>query len=97
MRDPSFLDPFDSIIHVTVEGTDFDVPSNNTVLRLLQYLDFDLYPCRLCWNGDCNNCTFDYMDPHTAQTRSAKGCETLVCDDLQITRIPDSAVWPTKV
>ena len=94
--DPTLLEPFDALIRVSIEGRPFDVPANNSLLRVLQYLDFDLYPCRLCWNGDCDNCRFSYLEPDTGEPHSEKGCQLVVCDGLTITKLPPDAVWPPE-
>jgi predicted molibdopterin-dependent oxidoreductase YjgC len=92
--DPTLLEPFDKLVQVTIEGRCREVPANNSVLRVLQYLEVDLYPCRLCWNGDCDNCRFTYLDPATGSEVTARGCETGVCPGMQILRIPENAAWP---
>ena len=94
--DPTLLEPFEKLIPVTVEGKAYEVPANNTVLRVLQCLDVDLYPCRLCWNGDCDNCRVALVDPATGEETTAKGCETTVCPGMNITHIPPSACWPRR-
>ena len=92
--DLSLLEPFDTLIRVSIEGRGFAVPANNSLLRVLQYLDFDLYPCRLCWNGECDNCRFTFVDPSTHEVLSAKSCLTEATDGMDITRIPTYALWP---
>src|SRR5947207_9534455 len=87
--DPTLLDPYDRLVSISVAGQTFQVPANNSILRVLQYLDVDLYPCRLCWNGECDNCRFAFVDPSTGQERMARGCESLVFDGLKITRLPE--------
>ncbi len=92
--DPELLEPFERLIQVTVEGRPESVPANNSLLRVLQYLDFDLYPCRLCWNGECDNCAFTYIDPGSSAEVCARGCETTIIEGMQITRVPKDAVPP---
>lgn len=92
--DLSLLDPFDKLIPVIVEGRPSSVPENNSVLRTLQYLDVDLDPCRLCWNSDCDNCIFRFVDPATGDEVAARGCETPVFAGMNITRLPENALWP---
>lgn len=92
--DPSLLEPFERLVQICVQGREHAVPENNTVLRSLQFLDVDLYPCRLCWNSDCDNCRFDYIDPVSGAEVTARGCETTIWEGMSITRIPVNAVWP---
>jgi hypothetical protein len=95
--DPSLLEPYERLVPVTVEGRTCLVPANNSLLRALQYLDYDLYPCRLCWNGDCDNCRFDYAHPETGEAVNARGCETEVFAGMRITRLPENVVWPAAL
>ena len=94
--DPELLDPFERLLAVRIEGKDYSVPENNSVLRVFQYVDIDLYPCRLCWNGECDNCIFAYVDPQSGDEVTARGCETVVWEGMQIVRIPKDAVWLKK-
>ena len=92
--DISLLEPFDRLIRVSIDGRSLELPSSNTILRILQYLDVDLYPCRLCWNGDCENCIVTWIDATTGQEVSDKSCITELVDGMRITKLPDEAVWP---
>src|SRR5437867_5474745 len=82
--DPQLLDPYEKLIQVMVEGASYEVPENNSVLRILQYLDVDLYPCRLCWNGECDNCLVTYVDPASGAEQVARGCETVAWPGMEI-------------
>ncbi|QQS40968.1 MAG: (2Fe-2S)-binding protein [Acidobacteriota bacterium] len=54
---PDLFEPYDHLIEITVNGTIRRVPSNNTILRCLQYLYMEsISHADLCWNGDCLNC-----------------------------------------
>jgi predicted molibdopterin-dependent oxidoreductase YjgC len=94
--DPQLLEPYDRLISVTIEGRQLRVPENNSLLRVLQYLDVDLYPCRLCWNGDCDNCRFVYVHPKSGMEATAKACAPVVKEGMVIRRLPALAVWPRK-
>ena len=94
--DISLLEPFDHTVSVEIEGTRYDLPANNTLLRILQYMGVDLYPCRLCWNSECDNCRFDYVDQETGEKTNARACETTVCEGMCITKIPTFALWPEE-
>ena len=89
--DTSLLEPFDHTVSVKIEGRTLDLPANNTLLRILQFLGVDLYPCRLCWNSECDNCRFDFVDEATGETTNARGCETILCEGMCITKIPTFA------
>ena len=92
--DPELLERYDRLIELSIEGRTYRVPENNNLLRALQFLDFDLYPCRLCWNSECDNCHFQYIDPQSQQEVVVRGCETNAFEDMRITRVPPNATWP---
>ena len=92
--DPELLAPYDRLIDVTIEGRRCRVPENNTLLRVLQYLDVDLYPCRLCWNGDCDGCRSVILHPTSGAEVSVKACTTLVKDGMEVRSMPPLAIWP---
>ena len=88
------LEPYEKLVAFTIEGRRFEVPERNSILRVLQFLDFDLDPCRLCWNGDCDNCHVRYVDPASELEVTARGCETDVFADMRIARLPPGTLWP---
>ena len=83
-----------SLLRVSIEDRLCDVPANDTLLRALQHLEVDLYACRLCWNGDCDNCRFAFVDDQTGATLTTKGCLTNVTAGMRIVCLPRHAVWP---
>ena len=50
------LEAYEKLITVTINGKNYDVPENNTLLRVLQFMNLDLAYSKYCWNGDCRNC-----------------------------------------
>ena len=82
---------------ISIEGHACSVPANDTVLRCFQFLEVDVYACRLCWNGDCDNCRFSFVDPTSGQELSAKSCLTEVTEGLKVTRLPLHSVWQAPV
>ncbi len=88
-----YLEPFDGLCRIHVECADFEVPVNNTVLRVLQHLElttgaFELLYKDFCWNADCHNCMFAYAVE--GEVREALGCQHRVSQDLCIVRLPRS-------
>jgi hypothetical protein len=82
------------LIHIEIEGRSCLVPAGDTVLRALQFLDIDLHSCRLCWNGDCDNCTVEIHDPATGRHAVVRACETPAAPGMRILRLPAQARWP---
>jgi hypothetical protein len=81
------LEDYEKLIPITILGIRFEVPENNTFLRLLQYLRFNITYGKFCWNGDCKNCAFRYRGPD-GRERTALGCQTVVQENMAILRLP---------
>ncbi len=57
MDHDEIFNKYERLIKVTIEGREFDVPENDSILRCLQYLDMEgVSLAELCWNGDCLDC-----------------------------------------
>ncbi len=81
------LEDYERLVQLTILKTVYPVPENNTILRLLQYLQFNITFGRFCWNGDCKNCAFRYRGPD-GQERTALGCQTVVRSGMKIVKLP---------
>ena len=88
------LEPYEKLIRVTINGKEYDVPENNTLLRILQYMSLDLVYTKYCWNGDCRNCAFRYMSRRTGKEVEALGCQMRCFANMNITRLPEGVVLP---
>jgi hypothetical protein len=85
----ALLEPYTKLIRITINGKPYDVPENNTLLRVLQYMNCDLAYTRYCWNGDCRNCAFRYISRRTGNEVEALGCQMRCFPNIQITQPPD--------
>jgi hypothetical protein len=85
----AILEAYDKLITVTIEGRVYQVPENNTLLRVLQYMSIELAYTRYCWNGDCRNCAFRYVSRRTGKEVEALGCQMRCFPNMQITRLPE--------
>src|SRR5262245_4560515 len=91
-----FLEGWEKLIPVTILGEAFDVPENNNVLRVLQYLELEKKSIRmdyrdLCWNQACEHCRVHYRRPGDGTVRDAFGCTLRVFPGMEITRLPRCA------
>ena len=50
---PDLFNPFDRLIKIEVNGVEFEVPENNTILRALQFLGVDFNYAKFCWKCEC--------------------------------------------
>ena len=81
------LEDYDRLIPITIMGRSYLVPENNTFLRLMQYLRFNLTFGKFCWNGDCKTCAFRYRSPE-GTIRTALGCQTVLRPNMAILKLP---------
>lgn len=83
------LEPYERLITVTINGTAYEVPENNTLLRVLQHMRLELAYTKYCWNGDCRNCAFRYVSRRTGREVEALGCQMRLFPNMTITRLPE--------
>jgi 2Fe-2S iron-sulfur cluster protein len=83
------LEAYEKLIQVTINGKVYEVPENNTLLRILQYMNLDLAYSKYCWNGDCRNCAFRYISRKTGNEVEALGCQMRCFPNMNITRTPE--------
>jgi hypothetical protein len=91
------LEPYDKLIPVVINGRTYEVPENNTLLRVLQYMNLELAYTKYCWNGDCRNCAFRYISRRTGKEVEALGCQMRCFANIQITRLPEGINLPGDV
>ncbi len=94
---PDYLDTFERTFPIRILGAAFEVPDNNTVLRILQHLElergaFELSYKDFCWNADCQNCKFRFLDPASGQECDALACSTRAVEGMSVVRLP----WPVR-
>lgn len=87
----SLLEEYDKEVRVRIRGKDYLVPDNNTLLRILQHLAFEISYSRFCWNGDCHNCLFSYRCG--AGEKKALACRVKVSEGLEITDLPEGIAF----
>jgi hypothetical protein len=81
-------EPYSRLIPIFFKGKEYHVPENNTLLRVLQYLNSEVAYGNFCWNGDCRNCQIVIRRDNESQEVTALGCLTKVVPGLQIVRLP---------
>ncbi len=95
--DLSVFRPFDRLVRITVLGTVFEVPENNTILRAFQYVAPDgVSTGRFCWNGDCGNSGITYRLPGDARVHHGRACRLLVREGMDVTEISPELAWALR-
>ncbi len=85
----ALLEAYDKLIPVTNNGPVYEVPENNTLLRILQHMQFQLEYNKYCWNGECRNCAFRYVSRRTGKEVEALGCQMRCFSHMAIIRMPE--------
>ncbi len=83
------LEPYSKLISVTINGREYEVPENNTLLRVLQSMNLELAYSKYCWNGDCRNCAFRYISRKTGKEVEALGCQMRLFSNMVILKMPE--------
>jgi len=83
------LEPYERLITITINGRTYQVPENNSLLRILQFMNLELAYSKYCWNGDCRNCAFRYVSRKTGKEVEALGCQMRCFADMVIRKLPE--------
>jgi len=81
-------EPYSRLIPIFYKGKEYKVPENNTLLRVLQYLNSEVAYGNFCWNGDCRNCQIVIRRDVEGQEVTALACLTKVVPGLLIIKLP---------
>lgn len=80
--------PFSRLVRITILGSAFEVPENNTLLRCLQYLAPEAISYgRFCWNEDCQYCRVTFDSGDGTSTRAALACKLNVEEGMRVQSI----------
>ncbi|HKQ97695.1 MAG TPA: hypothetical protein VJV75_07465 [Candidatus Polarisedimenticolia bacterium] len=85
----AILEPYEKLITVSILGKVYQVPENNTLLRILQHMRLELAYTKYCWNGDCRNCAFRYVSRRTGKEVEALGCQIRLFANMNIVALPE--------
>ncbi len=83
------LEPYEKLITITINGRIYQVPENNSLLRILQFMNLELAFSKYCWNGDCRNCAFRYVSRKSGKEVEALGCQMRCFPDMVIRKLPE--------
>ncbi len=82
------FDDDDELIEITVVGQQLQVPSNNSILRCLQFLWLEgISYGDFCWNGDCLNC--QVWITAGDREKAVIACRTNVVQGMEIVRFSE--------
>ncbi|MCO6509946.1 MAG: (2Fe-2S)-binding protein [Aridibacter famidurans] len=92
---PDLFETYEHLIDITVDGTSRRVPSNNTILRCLQFLFLEsISHADLCWNGDCLNCKV--LVSKDGKQKTAYACLVKAEEGMEIEIVSDELAIETE-
>jgi hypothetical protein len=74
-------------VRIVVLGRVFQVPSNNILLRQLQYVSEDVGMGRYCWNAECRYCEVHYLRPGDPTEHVGLACRLRGFDGMRLVRV----------
>lgn len=87
MIDLSLLEPFDRLIPLKIVGKTYEVPENNRLIRIFQYLEFITPYSQFCWNGECKNCAIHLKLGKNSPEEQVLACQTYIEEGMIITKL----------
>ncbi len=87
MSNLDLLEPFDKFIPLQILGKVYEVPENNRLIRIFQYLEFITPYSQFCWNGECKNCAVRVKMGKHAPEEQILACQTYVEEGMMITQL----------
>ncbi len=76
----------EKFIEMKILDKDYKVPDRLELLRIFQFLDFNIDYARLCWNGSCKRCIVSFEQK--GKTFEAMSCRLKSSEGVAITKIP---------
>lgn len=90
--DRQLFGEIESFCDITVEGVVYRVPEKLELLRVFQFLDFEIDYSRLCWNATCQRCFIDYL--RKEKSFRALSCRTRSFEGMVIEKLPSTIRVP---
>jgi hypothetical protein len=72
----TLFQPYARLVQISILGSEFEIPENNSLLRGFQYLAPDHVAMgRFCWNEECQYCRVQFDLGEGTGTRTALACK----------------------
>lgn len=91
--DLDLFGPYRFLYPILIEGQEFLVPEDNTVLRALQYVEIKNRAIRLpywdyCWNDTVGCCEMTYKEGPDEPEQTGRACCMAIRPGFEIVRLP---------
>jgi len=86
--DKNLFGEIERFIKVRIENEEYEVPDKLEMLRVFQFLDFQIEYARLCWNASCQRCHIDFMK--NAKAVKGLSCRVRSFEGMEVTKLPSA-------
>jgi len=91
--DRNLFGEIERFIKIQILGKEMEVPDKLELLRVFQFLDYEIDYARLCWNGSCQRCFVKFKEGQ--KTQKALSCRLRSVEGMQLVSLP-STIKPKK-
>lgn len=84
--DKNLFGEIERFISLKICGKECQVPDRLEMLRVFQFLGFEIDYARLCWNASCQRCFVEYQK--NGKSVRALACRTRSSESIEITKLP---------
>lgn len=93
--DRSLFGEIEKFVKMKLLGETYEVPDRLELLRVFQFLDFEIDYARLCWNGSCHRCVVTLKNGE--KIIEGLSCRLKSCEGGELTKIPPTIKPRTQV
>ena len=84
----------EKFIKLEIEGKEYEVPDRLELLRVFQFLEYQIDYSRLCWNGSCQRCFVTYEGKGSPTQGLA--CRTKSFEGMCVKKLPATIKPPEE-
>lgn len=91
------------LVKIKILDKEYEVPDKLELLRVFQFLEFQIDYARLCWNGSCHRCIVSYQGkPNKEGKPSDQKLEAMSCrlkcfENISLTKLPPTIKAAEKI
>lgn len=84
--DRNLFGEIEKFVKIKILNQEYEVPDRLELLRVFQFLDFQIDYARLCWNASCQRCFIDF--DKDGKSLRALSCRTRSFEGMVISHLP---------
>jgi NADH dehydrogenase/NADH:ubiquinone oxidoreductase subunit G len=84
--DENLYGKIERFVKIKIMDKEYEVPEKLEMLRVFQYLEFDIDYSRLCWNGSCQRCMITFEED--GKRRQTLCCRKKSFEGMEVQKLP---------